>query len=417
MRLTTESLLESLNLFLVTKMFNKKIGIITPWFGHFAGGAERLARGMAVELNKRGITTFVFTTCSKSPYDSWWQDHYEPGLYEVEGIQTRRFATNKKREPYDAAISKLSRGKSLSATEEEDFFNYGLNSSDLVHALGEYINDEYELLVLPYFYGLTHSAINQYPNQISLIPCFHDEPQFYWAATERLLANSKHVFFNAYEEKLLTIKQYGRRIGRSIVESAVTGVGVELPSTNGHGTEPAEPLPERYFVYAGRKERGKNVHLLAEWFLEYTAEYGGNTKLVFIGGGDNSLVPLSDRCVDLGFVSEERKLQVLNDSLGIINLSDNESFSIVIMEGWLSGVPCVVSANCAVTQSHVNRCNGGLSVSGKQEFCEALKYLEERETMRHRMGANGKQYLTSEFSFDAVLGRYLSVLARTEDRS
>jgi glycosyltransferase involved in cell wall biosynthesis len=397
-------------------MFNKKIGIITPWFGQFAGGAERLARGMARELNKRGISACVFTTCSLSPYDSWWQDHYEPGLYEVEGIPTRRFATNKTREPYDSAISKLSRGKNLSASEEEAFFNYGLNSDDLVHALAEYVNDEYELLALPYFYGLTHSAINQYPNRISLIPCFHDEQQFYWSATERLLTNSKYVFFNAHEEKLLTIKQYGRRIGRSIVESVVTGVGVELPSTNGHITENTEPLPERYFVYAGRKERGKNVHLLAEWFLEYTAEHSGNTKLLFIGGGDNSLVPSSDRCVDLGFVSEERKLQVLRDSLGIINLSDNESFSIVIMEGWLSGVPCVVSANCAVTQSHVSRCNGGLSVSGKHEFCEALKYLEAHETMRHQMGANGRQYLTREFSFDTVLSRYLSVLARAENR-
>jgi glycosyltransferase involved in cell wall biosynthesis len=393
-------------------MFNKKIGIITPWFGHFAGGAERLARGMARELNKRGITTFVLTTCSLSPYDGWWQDHYQPGVYEVDGIETRRFATDKTREPYDSAISKLSRSKSLSPTEEEDFFYHSINSNDLVQALGDYVNDGYELIALPYFYGLTHSAVDQYPKKISLIPCFHNEPQFYWAPTERMLANSKHIFFNSAEEKQLTIKQYGRRIGRSVVESVVTGVGVELPSPNGQTAEKSEPLPERYFVYAGRKEQGKNVHLLGEWFLEYAAKYSGNTKLVFIGGGDQSLVPATDRFVDLGFVSEERKLELLKNSLGVINLSDNESFSIVIMEGWLCGVPCVVSANCAVTQSHVNRCNGGLAVSGKNEFCETLKYLEDNETVRHRMGVNGRQYLTREFSFDAVLARYLGELAR-----
>jgi glycosyltransferase involved in cell wall biosynthesis len=396
-------------------MFNKKIGIITPWFGQFAGGAELLARGMARELNKRGITTCVFTTTSLSPYDSWWEDHYQPGLYEVEGIQTRRFATEKRREPYDSVISKLSRGRSLSAIEEEAFFNHSINSNDLVQALGDYVNGEYELLAVPYFYGLTHSAINQYPNKISLIPCFHNEPQFYWAPTERLLANSRHIFFNSAEEKQLTIRQYGRRIGRSVVESVVTGVGVELPSGNGEIKEKAEPLPERYFVYAGRKERGKNVPLLGEWFLEYTAKYSGSTKLLFIGGGDKSLVPPSDATVDLGFVSEARKLQVLENSLGIINLSENESFSIVIMEGWLCGVPCVVSANCAVTQSHVNRCNGGLFVSGKNEFCEALKYLEDHEAIRHRMGANGRQYLAREFSFDVVLGRYLNELARPKE--
>jgi len=393
-------------------MFDKKIGIITPWFGRFAGGAELLARGMARELNKRGVHTLVFTTCSQSPYDSWWQDHYEPGVYEVEGIQTRRFATGKVREPYDSVINKLTRGKNLSTQQQEDFFVYGINSNDLVQALGEYINDEYELIALPYFHGLTHSVVNQYPKEISLIPCFHDEPQFYWSATERLLTNSKHIFFNSPEEKQLTITQYGRPVGRRVVESVVTGVGVELPSSNGHNAEKAAPLPDSYFVYAGRKERGKNVHLLSEWFLEYAKKQGGNTKLVFIGGGDESLVPASDCCVDLGFVSEQRKLEIIKNSKSIVNLSENESFSIVIMEGWLCGVPSVVSANCAVTRNHVSRCDGGLFVSDANEFCEALQYLENNEAARQRMGANGRRYLAREFSFDAVLGRYLNELSR-----
>jgi len=394
-------------------MFNKKIGIITPWFGRFAGGAELLARGMARELNKRGVQTIVFTTGSRSPYDSWWQDHYEPGVYEVEGIETRRFATGKIRAPYDSVINKLTRGKNLSTQEQEDFFVYGINSNDLVEAVGEYVNNEYELMALPYFHGLTHSAVNQYPNQISLIPCFHDEPQFYWSATERLLSNSRHIFFNSHEEKQLTIRQYGRQVGRRVVESVVTGVGVELPSTNGHVAEKLKPLPDSYFVYAGRKERGKKVHVLADWFVEYARKDRGDTKLIFIGGGDESLVPATDRFLDLGFVSEERKLDVIRNSKGIINLSENESFSIVVMEGWLCGVPSVVSANCAVTRNHVSRCNGGLFVSSKDEFCEALKYLESHEAARQRMGANGQQYLAREFSFDAVLSRYLKELSRS----
>ena len=391
-------------------MFNKKIGIITPWFGRFAGGAELLARGMARELNKRGVPTSVFTTCSLSPYDSWWQDHYEPGVYEVEGIQTHRFATGKVREPYDAVIRKLTRGHNLTAAEQNDFFDYGINSSDLVRAVAGYVNDNYELIALPYFHGLTHSVVNQYPGKISLIPCFHDEPQFYWPATERLLSNSKHIFFNSIEEKELTIRNYGRRIGRRVVESVVTGVGVEFPPTNGE--QKALTLPERYFVYAGRKERGKNVHLLGEWFFEYP----GNAKLVFIGGGDELLVPGDNRFLDLGFVSEADKLEVLKHSMGVINLSENESFSIVIMEGWLCGVPSVVSSRCAVTRNHVSRCNGGLFVSNKDEFCEALKYLEDNDSVRHSMGMNGQQYLAREFSFDAVLARYLSVLAADERR-
>ncbi|MFL6229163.1 MAG: group 1 glycosyl transferase, partial [Pyrinomonadaceae bacterium] len=85
-------------------MFDKKIIIVTPWFGRFAGGAERLARDAAREFNRRGVPASVFTTCSRSPYDSWWEDHYAPGVGEVEGVETRRFATVKMRAPYEAVI-------------------------------------------------------------------------------------------------------------------------------------------------------------------------------------------------------------------------------------------------------------------------------------------------------------------------
>lgn len=391
-------------------MFNKKIVVITPWFGSFAGGAELLARGMSRELNKRGVETIVFTTCSRSPYDSWWQDHYEPGTYDVEGIQTQRFATGKKRGPYDAVIKKISLGKSLSAQDENDFFDFGINSPDLVDAVGNYLNDDYELIALPYFHGVVHSVVNRYAGKVSVVPCFHDEAQFYWDATERLLQNSKHIFFNAHEEKQLTIKQYGLRVGRKVVESPVTGVGVELPANGEFGKRPAD-IPDSYFIYAGRKERGKNVHVLCEWFRQYVKDFKRGTKLVFIGGGDESLVPRNDCFLDLGFVTEARKLELLRHSKAVINLSENESFSIVIMEGWHCGVPSVVSANCPVTMNHVRRCNGGLFVGNSDEFGLALKYLEDNENIRRALAANGQSYLTREFSYDAVLSKYLGELS------
>jgi glycosyltransferase involved in cell wall biosynthesis len=393
-------------------MLDKKIIIVTPWYGRFAGGAELLARGMAGELNKRGLSTTVFTTCSLSPYDSWWEDHYKPGVYEVAGIETRRFATNKSRARYEAVIGKLRRATKLTATDEQDFFDYGINSSDLVKALREYVDGNYEIIALPYFHGLTNSVINEYPGRISLIPCFHDEPQFYWGTTERILRHAKLIFFNAAEEKQMTIREYGQRLGRRIVESVITGVGVELPKLVEEQTAFSEPLPENYFVYAGRKEVGKNVPLLCQWYASYVERFRRDTKLVFIGGGDKALIPASDQFMDLGFVSEATKQHVIRHSLGVINLSENESFSIVIMEGWLLGVPVVVSAQCAVTKDHVRRCNGGLYVASGDEFALALEYLEEHEEARSVLGAQGQQYVAGEFSFDAVLARYLTEFRR-----
>lgn len=395
-------------------MFGKKIIIVTPWFERFAGGAELLARGMARELNKRGVHAMVLTTCSRSPFDSWWEDYYEPGVYQIAGVETRRFATDKTGQPYVAVIHKLQRGESLTAQDEQDFFTYGINSSTLIEAVREYIDRDYEIIALPYFHGLTSSAVNSYPGKISLVPCFHDEPQFYWGTTAQLLRNAKHIFFNSAEEKQLAIKQYGRLVGRKIVESVVAGVGVELPVCAAEVPDRATaPLPESYFVYAGRKEVGKNVHLLCQWFSAYAEKFRTSTKLVFIGGGDESLIPSSEQFLDFGFVSEEAKQRIIGRSMGIINLSENESFSIVIMEGWLLGVPAVVSANCAVTMNHVRRCDGGLYVSTSDEFALALKYLEEQAGLRETLAANGRAYVRRAFSFDAVLSRYLGVFLQS----
>ncbi len=396
--------------------FTRKIIIVTPWFGRFAGGAELLARGMARELKQRGVAVTVLTTCSASPYDSWWEDHYEPGVYNVEGIETRRFATSKEPAPYHAAVGKLGRGENLTAREEHDFFAHGINSDALVDALGPYLDAEHEIVALPYFHGLTHSAVNRYPGRVSLVPCFHDEPQFYWAATESLLRNAKHVFFNSPEEKLMTIKWYGPKVGRRIVESVVAGVGVEPAACDGEEESAGsrDEFPDNYFVYAGRKEAGKNVHVLCQWFAGYAEKFRRDTKLVFIGGGDASLVPSTGQFVDFGFVSEMTKRQLISNSLGVINLSENESFSIVIMEGWLLGVPAVVSAKCAVTMNHVRRCDGGLYVSDGDEFALALKYLEDHDEVRRALAANGRRYVAREYSFDAVLSRYLREFCQHE---
>ncbi|HYR76210.1 MAG TPA: glycosyltransferase family 4 protein [Pyrinomonadaceae bacterium] len=388
-------------------MFAKKIIIVTPWFERFAGGAELLAKGMAREFDKRGIPTMVFTTCSLSPYDSWWKDHYRPGVYDVAGIETRRFATVKSRARYDAVIGKLRRGTNLTARDEQDFFDYGINSSDLVDELAGFTDGDYEIIALPYFHGLTNSVINRYPGKISLIPCFHDEPQFYWGTTEALLRHAKLIFFNSAEEKQMTIRQYGQKVGRRIVEGVVTGVGVELLISDDQQGAISPRLPDSYFVYAGRKEVGKNVRLLCQWFTSYAEKFRRDTKLIFIGGGDKSLIPSTDHFIDLGFVSEATKQHVIRQSKGVINLSENESFSIVIMEGWLLGVPAIVSAGCAVTTNHVRRCNGGLYVANGDEFGLALEYLEEQDAVRKILAANGQQYVSREFSFDAVLARYL----------
>jgi len=394
-------------------MNKKGIIFITPWFGVFAGGAEVLVRTLAVELNRRGIKTFIFTTCSKSPYDSWWHDYYKSGRYSVYGLEIYRFTTNKNdRERYEKIVSKIIRGEKLSTNDKMDFFYCGINSNTLVNEVKGYLED-YEIIALPYFHGLTHAVINSYPEKISIIPCFHDEPQFYWSEIiTSLLKNAKKVFFNSYEEKEMAVKNYGLKVGRKLAEGIVTGGIVQRKNYSKEliKEDIIKKLPKKFFVYIGRKEKGKNVHLLCKWFERYKKEFKNDTKLVFIGGGDQSLIPQSPNFIDYGYVSEEIKQFILQKSKGLITLSKNESFSLVIMEAWLSGIPVIVSANCAVTKGHVLRCNGGFYVSNKDEFICALRFIEDNPLLAKKMAINGKMYVQQEFNPDAVLLKYLQAL-------
>ena len=393
------------------KMFDKAIVIVTPWFGRFAGGAQSLAQGMAREFNRRGVRTNVFTTCSSSPFESWWEDHYEPGLSRVNDVEVQRFATNKSNGAYLAGVKKIQAGANLTLAEQSEYFKESINSDVLIQTVESALDDGHAVVALPYFYGLTHSLLQTYPGKVSLIPCFHDEPQFHWAATRELLRNANHIFYNSPEEKEMTIRTHAAAVGRRVVEGVVTGVGVELNPESADELPPQD-LPRHYFVYAGRKERGKNVPLLCDWFGAYVRTTGTNAKLLFIGGGDDTLVSRDDSFRDLGFVSESVKRRVIGGATAILNLSENESFSIVLMEGWLSGVPVVVSAGSPVMKGHVQRSNGGLFVENQHEFAAALHLLEKDEVMRKRLARQGQTYVADNFTFDRVLARYLNCFSQ-----
>lgn len=394
---------------LKNQVFNKKIIIVTPWFGEFSGGAENLAKSLAAQLNKRGVNTLIFTTCCKSPYDDWWNDFYKEGVYQIGELQIYRFSTNKTRNIYQNVINKLTKNIQLTDHEKTDFFIAGINSDRLVSKLKHYINNNYEIIALPFFQGLTHSVINAYPNKVSLVPCFHDEPQFYWSNTQILLFNAKNIFYNSIEEKELTIKNYGSILGKKIIESPVTGIGIEIKSDT-LSKKISIDLPEKYFVYLGKKDKGKNVDLLCHWFNIYIKNFDPKAKLIFIGGGDHALIPRIDNFIDLGFLPEEKKYYILKHAQALINLSPNESFSIVIMEGWLLGIPAIVYKGCSVTTEHCRRANAGIYIENELEFCLALEYLVKNREIAKMLGQNGKNYVKSNFTFDCVLNKYLQKL-------
>ena len=130
--------------------------------------------------------------------------------------------------------------------------------------------------------------------------------------------------------------------------------------------------------------------------------------MVLIGGGQLEIPKEIKGCVhDLGFINIEDKYKAYANAVTLVQPSVNESFSIVIMESWLTGRPVIVNNNCEVTKNFAKESNGGLYFNNYFEFEEILKFYISNPNISNKMGQNGKEYVLKNFDKEIVTKKYI----------
>ncbi len=382
-----------------------KIAFVTPWYGEFAGGAEVVARKTAENLSRKGIDVEIFTTCCRSPFDNWWKDYYRPGKYKINDIVVRRFSVNKNTEAMFHRINyKIINNTRLSNEEELEYLRGSISSDDMVSFIKEN-KENYIFILIPYLYGLTYWAFKVSVGRCILIPCLHDEMNAYFHTTKDMINNCK-ILFLAQEEMMLARQLY------SIIEGSfdVIGSGIDIQDN----FEPEKFLKKykidyKYILYVGRKDRGKNIDKLIEYFTIYKKIEKDDLHLIFIGGGDSSLIPKNEYFIDLGYIDDVDKYNAYAGALATCLLSNNESFSLVVMESWLASRPVIVSDNCSVTKGHCIRSNGGLFIADVEEFSEVIRYLKKYQNTANKIGLNGRKYVLDNYTWDNIIPKYIKL--------
>jgi glycosyltransferase involved in cell wall biosynthesis len=187
------------------------------------------------------------------------------------------------------------------------------------------------------------------------------------------------------------------------------GVETEFPS-NAAAFRRKYHITSPFVLYAGRRDTGKNVEMLLDFYRRFRARRKTACELVLIGGASEpSNVRANEGVHDLGFVPLQDKYGAYGAAAVLCQPSTHESFSIVMMEAWAAGAPCLVNARCAVTRDHAEKSNGGLYFNGYGEFEACLDLLLARETLRRQLGANGQQYVRANFGWSTVIARYREV--------
>lgn len=385
-----------------------KIAFVIPWYGDIPGGAESECKNTAEHLSRNGIEVEIITTCVKEFNSDWSSNYYEEGVSQIHGVVVRRFKVRERNtELFDRINSKLMRNQKVSPQEERIYIEEMIRSEDLSNYIKNH-GSEYDcFLFIPYMFGTTFYGAQIHPEKSYLIPCLHDESYAYMDIYKGMFQNVAGLIFHAESEAKLANNIFNIK-GRQIV----LGEGMDTDiSFDAKRFREKYGISDDFILYAGRREPGKNTHLLIDFFCKYKSCSQNELKLVLIGSGDVSIPEKFKKdIIDLGFVSKQDKYDSFAAASLLCQPSINESFSIVIMESWLCLTPVLVHSNCAVTKDHCIKSNGGLYFKDFEEFEGCLNFFLNNPRLREKMATNGNKYVEENFDWGRIVEKYIRFL-------
>jgi len=385
------------------------VGFVVPRYGaEIVGGAETLARGFALNLPPERFAVEVVTTCARDHHT--WKNVLPAGIAQDGPVTVRRFPVS----PRDVGRflevqQRMSEGLPLELDDEIDWARGSVNSEDLYAFLGEEGRRFDALFFLPYLFGTTLLGAQVDPARSVLIPCLHDEPFAYLRLVGHMFRSVRGAVFNSAPERSLARRLYG-----VASDAPVVGFGFDsVPSARERvdAFRSRYGVDDAYILYFGRKEGGKNLPMLLEYFRG-CRDAGRGLSLVVAGDGTIDPALAGPGVVDLPRLDEAEKTAACAGALALCQPSVNESFSIVLMESWLQETPVLVNARSAVTRHHVALSNGGLYFDGSQEFAAEVDYLRDHPDVAREMGRQGRAYVIEQYAWDRVIGRFEQALER-----
>lgn len=159
----------------------------------------------------------------------------------------------------------------------------------------------------------------------------------------------------------------------------------------------AEPT----FLYVGRLKRYKALDTAIRAVARLRREGGADVTLQVAGGGDDrarlervvAAEGVADGVRFLGYVSEERKLELYRRAWAVVFPSPKEGWGITNVEAAACGTPAVASDSPGLRESVRNGETGLLVRHGDDAaLAEALRRLAGDPVLRERLGAGARAF-------------------------
>ena len=382
------------------------LAFVVPRYGaEVAGGAEALCRGTARALAAAGDRVTVYTTTARD-YPGW-EDHFPAGEEDDAGVRVRRFPAER---PDPALAAALLRGLSVGAggPDEEAAWSraQGPVSRPMLAALAEAPRRHEAVAAWTYLYATSHLGLPLVADRAVLVPMAHDEPMLRFRVTRGLARLAAGFAFLTPEERRLVDEAHG--IGQR--PEAVVGAGLD-PAPGGDAGRARRDggLPRRFALYLGRVDAAKGIDALVRAHGRYR-EAGGPLGLV-LAGRTVGRPRLPGWVVTTGFVSAERRADLLAVCEVVVLPSPHESLSLAALEAWTAGRPTLATARSEVLAGQTARSGGGLLYTDALSYGRQLSRLAGDPELRALLGEAGRRF-AAPLDWPACARRWRGLLAR-----
>lgn len=405
-------------------MRKEKVAFVVVRYGeNINGGAEYHCQMLAERLLDE-YDVEVFTTCVRDV--STGDNYYSEGTENWNGVTIRRFKADpinpqnermydKKAKParrlrrflyqlrllkflsFFIPVWRFKQEDEMNAMNASMFYSSGLNSFIQSHK-----NDYKAFIAMSLDYSTFYYTAIYAGEKTIAIPTMHDAKISFRSLLTSVVSKIAYVGFNTGEEQKLGEGIFGKALGRH----GIISVGCEEPlAADWDATKMKYSIPDNYLLYVGRIT-GVKLYRLIPYFIKYKERYKESSlKLLLVGGCTIDKIDHPD-IIYSGFVSDEEKMAILQHATIVVNPSNGESLSLILLEAMSQGRPMLVNGHCKVLKEHCLKSD--FASFYYMNSCEFSRYLHKMETsddLQNQMGEKGKRYVEDNYNWELIMGR------------
>lgn len=181
--------------------------------------------------------------------------------------------------------------------------------------------------------------------------------------------------------------------------------GIEIEKVSQHLSAGKHGVGPVVVAISGRIAEQRNPSVFCEVANRINHLHPGKFKFVWIGGGDQGLMPSGCPVEVTGWLSREKALETLASADIYFHPSLWEGLPLAVLEAMALSLP-VVTTDVVGNRDAVVHDQTGFLANSVEEMVAAVTALGENLLMRQQFGVNGLARATGEFSLEQMLAKY-----------